>query len=76
MYVCKYELSERLKVKGAPSGTSHFVISFWTSVVHNSVSVRSVTCNKENVWYYLHFLVPLRGTEEKVLENIQNVMKM
>lgn len=37
MYVCKYELSERLKVKGAPSGTSHFVISFWKSVVHNCV---------------------------------------
>lgn len=36
MYVCKYELSERLKVKGAPSRII-FVISFWTWVVHNSV---------------------------------------
>lgn len=37
MYGCKYELSERLKVRGALSGTGHFIISFWTLVVHNSV---------------------------------------
>lgn len=45
------------------------VILFLTLVVHNSV-VYAVLYVTKNVWYYLHFFVPLTDMKKK----IQNVM--
>lgn len=44
--------------------------------MHNSVAYAVLHVTEENVWYYLHFLFPLRGITEKVLKEIQNVMEM
>lgn len=62
-----------------PGGIAFFVFfQFLTSAVHNSVvyAVLNVM-RKKNVWYYLHFFVPLRDIheEKKVLKEVQNGMK-
>lgn len=74
MYVCKYEpfLSQRSFER-----TESLVISFfWTPLVHNGVAYAVLHVTGGNVWYYLHFLLPIQGITEKVLKDIQNGMKM
>lgn len=48
-----------------------FFFQFLTSAVHNSVVYAVLNVMKgKNVWYYLHFFVPLRDIHEK-----KNVLK-
>lgn len=76
LYLCKYVLYvsqrhyHRSGQKRAPKRGKFTVILFLTLVVHNSV-VYAVLYVTKNVWYYLHFFVPLTDMKKKILKEIQ-----
>lgn len=77
LYLCKYVLyvserhCQRFSQKEGPKRGGLTVILFLTLVVHNSV-VYAVLYVTKNVWYYLHFFVPLTDMKKKKIQNVMN----